>query len=259
MLRDDARVAYIVVHVSVAVMPGSTHLIAIAHQSVVAAVLVVDDDPGALETPCALLRHLGMTVFEAATGAEAIAIARAEALDLAILDWRLPHMSGLDVARALRAEHIPVPWVLVSGFMDYDMAVEAGRQGALRAVSSPYDVEDVVLRIPWADRGAASDGLAAGEASLDGQVGRPRRLDRRRDFLEHNCTNAGAIGRSSRIVSLWRKVFVPRPAFGLIGRPSPTVRRHTRLVGRHTRYVRRYTRLVARHTVLVGGTRDWVA
>lgn len=72
-------------------------------------VLLADDDPGTRETAGLLLRHSGINVHEASTGERAIALGRALALDLALLDLRLPDMTGLDVARALRAEGRTVP------------------------------------------------------------------------------------------------------------------------------------------------------
>jgi CheY-like chemotaxis protein len=110
------------------------------------AVLVVDDDPRILETTGLLLRHLDLQVHEAATGAGALTIARRQKLDLALLDQRLPDMSGLDVAKTFRRDGISVPWILMSGFMDFEIAAEAGRLGAVCAVSLPFDVEEVVTR-----------------------------------------------------------------------------------------------------------------
>ncbi len=106
--------------------------------------LVADDDRTTRETAARLLGFSGIRTYEAATGAAAIAAVRAHRPDLALIDWRLPDMSGFEVVQAIRNERIAVPWILMSGFMDIDIAVEAGRQGALRAVSSPFDVERVV-------------------------------------------------------------------------------------------------------------------
>ena len=109
-----------------------------------AAILVVDDDPTTLETISQLLRLRGMRVQHASSGTQALMAARTQAFDLALIDCRLPDMSGLDVVSALRAESRCMPWILMSGFMDFEMALRAGRLGALQAVSAPFDVESVV-------------------------------------------------------------------------------------------------------------------
>lgn len=111
-----------------------------------AIVLLVDDDLATLEMTSALLRYLPVQVHTVSSGTAAVDTARRERFDLALIDLRLPDMSGLDIARALRAEQINIPWILTSGYMDFEVAVEAGRLGALGAVSSPFDVHDVVTQ-----------------------------------------------------------------------------------------------------------------
>ena len=107
-------------------------------------VLVVDDDPGTLESMTALLQVRGMRAYGAPTGEDALTIARRQWLDLALIDQNLPGISGLQVASAFRTEGIVVPWVMYSGFLDHEIAREAGRLGALRALSLPFDVDTVV-------------------------------------------------------------------------------------------------------------------
>jgi signal transduction histidine kinase/CheY-like chemotaxis protein/HAMP domain-containing protein len=67
-------------------------------------VLVVDDDPAAVELLTGLLRPLGLTVLTARGGADAIARARAHPPDLVLLDLMMPEVSGFDVVEALRAD-----------------------------------------------------------------------------------------------------------------------------------------------------------
>lgn len=110
------------------------------------AILVVDDDPNIVESTELLLLHLGLQIHKASTGQEALTIARAQRLALVLLDQRLPDMPGLEVAETFLREGISVPWILMSGFMDFELATKAGRLGAICAVSSPFDVEDVVTR-----------------------------------------------------------------------------------------------------------------
>jgi ActR/RegA family two-component response regulator len=108
-------------------------------------VLIVDDDPATRETAVQLLRRRTIQVYEAGTGAAAIAAIRARPFDLAVIDFRLPDISGLDVIVALKKDRVPVQWVLMSGWMTPRLAVEAMRLGALDAVQLPADIEGVVL------------------------------------------------------------------------------------------------------------------
>lgn len=74
-------------------------------------VLVVDDDPKALEILSTLLQGRGFTVERAYGGREAIDIARRELFDLILLDLMMPEVSGFDVAQALkgRADTAAIP------------------------------------------------------------------------------------------------------------------------------------------------------
>ncbi|HKJ87551.1 MAG TPA: response regulator, partial [Gammaproteobacteria bacterium] len=66
-------------------------------------ILLVDDDRLVLGTMGQGLRGAGYTVVEAASGKEAVERVQAQDFDLAILDMRMPGMSGIDVAHYLSA------------------------------------------------------------------------------------------------------------------------------------------------------------
>jgi CheY-like chemotaxis protein len=67
-------------------------------------VLVVDDDPKAVELIATRIKGLAGTVLRAQGGREAIDIARRELPDLIILDLMMPEVNGFDVVEALNAD-----------------------------------------------------------------------------------------------------------------------------------------------------------
>ncbi|GIK87982.1 MAG: hypothetical protein BroJett026_34630 [Betaproteobacteria bacterium] len=77
-------------------------------------VLVVDDNPDIAESTAILLRLMGHDVAAAHDGLQAVDRARALRPDLVLLDIGLPHMSGYDVARALRSDPATRGAVLVA-------------------------------------------------------------------------------------------------------------------------------------------------
>jgi CheY-like chemotaxis protein len=89
---------------------------------------------------------LGVEVDTAGSGHGGWSLVQEKRIDLALIDLCLPDMSGLELARRLREQHISVPWILMSGFMDYDAAREAGALGAIRAVALPTDLAELVSR-----------------------------------------------------------------------------------------------------------------
>lgn len=67
------------------------------------AALVVDDEEYNRIVLADLLAKLGFTVHDAAEGRTALALAESQALDVVFLDYDLPGLSGLEVARGIRA------------------------------------------------------------------------------------------------------------------------------------------------------------
>ena len=72
-------------------------------------VLVVDDEDAGRFVKTQLLRRAGFSVFDASTGGDALALAASERPDLVVLDVNLPDISGLEVARRLRASETAPP------------------------------------------------------------------------------------------------------------------------------------------------------
>jgi CheY-like chemotaxis protein len=79
-------------------------------------VLVVDDDPKAVELIAVRVTDLASTVLRAYGGQEAIAIARQELPDVMVLDLMMPVVSGFDVVEALkeRPETARIPILVVT-------------------------------------------------------------------------------------------------------------------------------------------------
>jgi PAS domain S-box-containing protein len=79
-------------------------------------VLVVDDDPKAVELIATYLPGLGSTVLRAYGGREAIDIARRELPDLIVLDLMMPEVNGFDVVEALNkhADTARIPVMVVT-------------------------------------------------------------------------------------------------------------------------------------------------
>jgi PAS domain S-box-containing protein len=79
-------------------------------------VLVVDDDPKALELVALRVEGLAATVLRAYGGRDAIEVARRELPDLIVLDLMMPEVNGFDVVEALkgRADTARIPIVVVT-------------------------------------------------------------------------------------------------------------------------------------------------
>jgi CheY-like chemotaxis protein len=66
-------------------------------------VLVADDEPMIRLVLSAMLRHIGHSPIEAEGGRQAVELAATEAIDLILLDMRMPDLGGAACARAIRS------------------------------------------------------------------------------------------------------------------------------------------------------------
>ena len=94
------------------------------------AVLVVDDEAVIRRSLRRRLRYEGWTVFEAASGPDALAALDREPCDLVVLDIKMPGMDGMEVLRRIRAEKPSVAVVMHTGHGDIETAVRAIQEGA---------------------------------------------------------------------------------------------------------------------------------
>ncbi|MEY4933454.1 MAG: hypothetical protein RLZZ403_1774 [Pseudomonadota bacterium] len=108
-------------------------------------VLVIDDDQAIVFLMKRLLERKGYLVSGYIDQDEALAAVRAEPgrFDLAVTDYNMPGMSGLDVARALRKIRADLPIVLSSGNITEELRVEAPGAGVSELVFKPNTVKDL--------------------------------------------------------------------------------------------------------------------
>jgi CheY-like chemotaxis protein len=93
-------------------------------------VLIVDDGADVRFMLRLVLEEAGVTVDEASSGSRAIQIlAQDPDIDVAVLDQRMPLMTGLEVARTLRESGEGRPLVLFSAYLHPDTHDEARELG----------------------------------------------------------------------------------------------------------------------------------
>jgi len=109
-------------------------------------VLIVDDEPQLLRALGITLRAFSYEVHTAATGADALACAARQRLDLVILDLGLPDLEGTAVIRALRG-WTSVPIIVLSARTDSHDKVDALDAGADDYVTKPFGLAELRSRI----------------------------------------------------------------------------------------------------------------
>ena len=109
-------------------------------------VLVVDDEfhVGALLRD--VLTTMGYAVEHADSGAQAFELLPAFQPDVALVDLKMPGMSGLDVLEHLRQTHPRLPVIILSGNQDAGLMRQALGRGAFAYLTKPFDI-DLLARV----------------------------------------------------------------------------------------------------------------
>jgi len=102
--------------------------------------LVVDDDEGMRDTLSAILkRPYRVLVVESAEAA--LAVLRREAVDLMLLDVRLPGMNGLELLKIVKDQHALVEVIVISAVNEIETAVQAIKLGAYHFITKDFEYE----------------------------------------------------------------------------------------------------------------------
>jgi CheY-like chemotaxis protein len=81
-------------------------------------ILAVDDDPLVLFNTAAMLADLGHDVVEASSGRAALQAFSPDTFDLVVTDQAMPGMTGLQLARELRARQADLKIILATGYAE---------------------------------------------------------------------------------------------------------------------------------------------
>jgi CheY-like chemotaxis protein len=106
-------------------------------------VLLVEDNPGALETFAAFFRAAEFDVRLAATGAAGLMAVRA-GVHLVVADLCLPDLSGLELLEQIGALGLRVPFIMVSGHGTPELKKTAVDAGAVAFLTKPVDGDALV-------------------------------------------------------------------------------------------------------------------
>ena len=110
-------------------------------------ILIADDEPGIRSSLQKLLEFEGYRVLLAEDGPRALELSRERAVDLVLLDIKMPGMDGLEVLSHVHADQPQLPVVIISGHGTIQTAVEATRLGAFDFVEKPVDADRLLLVI----------------------------------------------------------------------------------------------------------------
>ena len=105
-------------------------------------VLVLDDEADMRVSYERLLRRLGYGVIQAGSRRDGLIVVQREPLSMLVSDIRLRDGSGLDVVAAARAAPVPVPAIVVTGFLSPQSERAALESGAAGFLVKPFTATD---------------------------------------------------------------------------------------------------------------------
>lgn len=110
-------------------------------------VLIVDDQPAILSLVERILRPEGYAVLTAADGVEALKVVEEEFPDLVLMDIRMPKLDGIEALKRLKKTHPAIPVIMMSGYGEERLSVEAMKLGARGYLKVPFDHDELLLQI----------------------------------------------------------------------------------------------------------------
>ncbi len=110
-------------------------------------VLLVDDERTFVETLSKRLALRRLQVLTAFSAAEALRVLAERAVDVVVLDVRMPDMDGIATTRAIRETHPLVEVILLTGHASLEASLEGMSLGAFDYLLKPVAIDELMFKI----------------------------------------------------------------------------------------------------------------
>jgi two-component system, OmpR family, phosphate regulon response regulator PhoB len=185
--------------------------------SLVPSVLIVEDETALTTLLRYNLEREGYRVFEARDGEEALIVADEAKPDVVILDWMLPHLSGIEVCRRLRGrmDMRNVPIIMLTARGEESDRIRGLDTGADDYITKPFSMTELLARLRAVMRrvrpGLSEDVVQLGDITMDRGTHRVRRANRdihlgptEYRLLDHLMQNPGRVfSREQLLDTVW--------------------------------------------------------
>ena len=114
--------------------------------------LVVDDEADFAKLIQKVLTQAGYRVDAATSGTQAIALQRKHAYDLALVDMRMPEMTGIELLQYLKVRDKRIFVVLMTAYGSFSIGIEALRRGACDYLAKPFKIKTLKDKVEEALR-----------------------------------------------------------------------------------------------------------
>jgi len=157
-------------------------------------ILIVDDEPNVRLMFRSALESIGVTVFEADSGAKALEQCSERNHDLALLDLRMPGgMDGLELLQEMVNRKIQTPVIIITAHGDIPNAVSAMKLGAIDFLKNPILPEELRKVVKDVLSRHKPEEVAENADELDHCLRRAKRAINLRDFETAKCELINAL------------------------------------------------------------------
>ncbi|MBI5327635.1 MAG: response regulator [Deltaproteobacteria bacterium] len=101
--------------------------------------IIVDDDPAVLKATSLIFGESGYLVATCDNAREALAELQKKQFDVVLSDINMPEMTGIELLEKIHIFNKEIPVILMTGYAELNMAVEAIKKGAADFILKPYD------------------------------------------------------------------------------------------------------------------------
>jgi DNA-binding NtrC family response regulator len=107
-------------------------------------ILIIDDEEAIRDSCCQLLSRKGYLVEGMGDAPKALEMALRDLYDVILLDIRMPRLGGMEILKRLKGEgSISARVIVITGYANIPLAVEAMRHGAFDFMAKPYSAEEL--------------------------------------------------------------------------------------------------------------------
>jgi signal transduction histidine kinase/CheY-like chemotaxis protein len=109
-----------------------------------AVILLVDDDSAVREVTASMLRELGYVILEVGSGGAALDLLGGANVDLVVLDFAMPGMNGMEVAKQVHSRFPTLPVLFITGFSDQSAL---GNVGDAEIIKKPFLSDELANKV----------------------------------------------------------------------------------------------------------------
>ncbi|MDO8751101.1 MAG: response regulator [Dehalococcoidia bacterium] len=110
-------------------------------------IMIVDDEATIRENLQRFFLSSGYDASVASNGEDALDLARRRVYEVALLDVRMPGMSGIDLLRRVRADYPDIEVIMMTVVNDVTTSVECMKLGAYDYVLKPFNLDEMLIRV----------------------------------------------------------------------------------------------------------------